>query len=85
MLARDWQMNGTFSAYTGTPFTVTASGASLNAPGNGQTADQIKTDVEKLGNIGRGSAVLRSHGVPRGDGSSLRNFRAQHFTVSRRD
>jgi len=55
MLAGDWQMNGTFSAYTGTPFTVTASGASLNAPGNGQTADQVKTDVEKLGNIGRGA------------------------------
>ncbi len=47
-----WQMNGIFSAYSGTPFSVTASGASLNAPGNSQTADQVKPDVAKLGGIG---------------------------------
>jgi hypothetical protein len=47
-----WQVNGLFAAYQGRPFTVTASGASLNMPGNQQTADQIKPDVEKLGNVG---------------------------------
>ena len=56
MLARDWQVNGTFSAYTGTPFTVTASGASLNSPGNLQTADQINPEVRKLEGIGAQSA-----------------------------
>jgi hypothetical protein len=50
-----WQVNGIFSAHTGTPFTVTASGASLNAPGQTQTADQIKPTVAKLGGIGSGS------------------------------
>jgi hypothetical protein len=49
-----WQLNGTLSAYTGTPFTVTASGASLNAPFNTQTADQVLPDVQKLGGIGSG-------------------------------
>ena len=49
-----WQLNGILSAYTGTPFTVTASGASLNAPFNTQTADQILPDVQKLGGIGPG-------------------------------
>ena len=49
-----WSVNGVFSAYTGTPFTVSASGASLNAPGNSQTADQVKVDVEKIGDVGRG-------------------------------
>jgi hypothetical protein len=58
LLARDWQINGNFSAYTGTPFTVTAAGTSLNAPGNSQTADQIKPEVEKLGAIGRNSAFF---------------------------
>ncbi|MGI8745204.1 MAG: hypothetical protein ACR2NN_22055 [Bryobacteraceae bacterium] len=53
-LARNWQLNGTFSAYTGTPFTVTSSSASLNAPGNTQTADQVKPEVETLGQIGPG-------------------------------
>jgi outer membrane receptor protein involved in Fe transport len=47
-LTRGWQINGLFSAFSGTPFTVTASGASLNAPGSGQTADQVKTSVQKL-------------------------------------
>jgi hypothetical protein len=47
-----WQLSGIFSAYSGTPFTVTAAGTSLNAPGNTQTADQVKPDVEKLGGVG---------------------------------
>ncbi len=47
-----WQINGIFSAYSGTPFSVTASGASLNAPGNSQTADQVLPEVKKLGGIG---------------------------------
>jgi hypothetical protein len=32
LLLRDWQVNGIMSAFTGTPFTVTAAAASLNAP-----------------------------------------------------
>ena len=51
-IVRDWQLNGIFSAYSGTPFTVTASGASLNAPGNSQTADQVLTEVKRLGGVG---------------------------------
>lgn len=31
-------MNGIFAAYSGRPFTVTADGGALNAPGNTQTA-----------------------------------------------
>ena len=49
-----WQVNGTFGAYSGLPFTVTASGASLNAPNNTQTADQVLPTVAKLGGIGTG-------------------------------
>ena len=54
-LVRSWQFNTVFSSYTGTPFTVTASAASLNAPGNTQTANQIKQSVTTLGGIGIGS------------------------------
>jgi hypothetical protein len=50
-----WQVNGIFSAYSGTPFTVTASSASLNAPGESQTADQVNPTVAKLGRIGSSS------------------------------
>ncbi|HYI92716.1 MAG TPA: carboxypeptidase regulatory-like domain-containing protein [Bryobacteraceae bacterium] len=58
MLTRDWQVNGNFSAYSGTPFTVTSAGTSLNAPGNAQTADQVLPEVEKLGGIGRNVAFF---------------------------
>ena len=51
---KDWSLNGIFSYVTGRPFTVTASGASLNAPGNGQTADLVGTP-NQLGGIGSGS------------------------------
>ena len=45
-----WQVNTLFSAASGTPFTISAATASLNAPGSPQVADQIK-DVEILGGI----------------------------------
>jgi hypothetical protein len=44
----------TASEAVGDTFTVTASGASLNAPNNSQTADQILPTVAKLGKIGAG-------------------------------
>jgi hypothetical protein len=51
-----WQVNGLLNAYTGTAFTVTGSSTSLNAPGNTQTADQIKTHVDMLGGAGPGQS-----------------------------
>jgi hypothetical protein len=50
-----WQFNWVFSAFSGAPFNVTASGTSLNAPGNTQRADLVKSEVKKLGGIGRGT------------------------------
>lgn len=44
-----WQVNGLFSAYSGTPFTITASGTSLDLPGSNQMADQVKDEVEIFG------------------------------------
>ncbi|MEX2015187.1 MAG: hypothetical protein WD873_01030, partial [Candidatus Hydrogenedentales bacterium] len=44
-----WQVNGLFSAYSGTPFTVTSSGTSLDLPGSNQMADQVKDEVEIFG------------------------------------
>jgi len=46
-----WQVNTYFTAFSGTPFTVTANGNSLNAPGSPQIADQIK-DPKILWGIG---------------------------------
>jgi len=49
-----WSLNGTAAAYSGLPFTVTASSASLNAPNNTQTANQVLPTVALLGGIGSG-------------------------------
>ena len=46
-LLGDWQINGIFSAIDGRPFTVRASGGSLNAPGSRQTADLVKAEVKR--------------------------------------
>jgi hypothetical protein len=40
-LLANWQLNGTFAAYSGTPFTITGSNTSLDQRGNLQTADQV--------------------------------------------
>ena len=50
-LAGGWRLNGVFSKYSGSPFSVSASGASLNAPGSTQRADQVKANVAITGNI----------------------------------
>ncbi len=47
----DWQLNGVVAAFSGTPFTVTADGTTLNTPGTTQTADLVG-DFNVLGNIG---------------------------------
>ncbi len=58
VIAGGWQLNGVFSAMSGTPFTVTSSGTSVNAPGNTQTADQVMSEVRILGGVGRGNSYF---------------------------
>lgn len=55
-VAGGWQINTLVSLMSGSPFTVTSDGGSLRMPGNDQRADQVKAEVRKLGNIGRGEA-----------------------------
>jgi hypothetical protein len=47
-LVRDWQINGSLAAYSGTPFTVTASNSALDQRGNLQTADLVG-EVRRVG------------------------------------
>jgi hypothetical protein len=53
-----WQLNTILKLTSGTPFTVTASGNSLNAPGSTQMADLVKDDVEIFGGVGRGNSYF---------------------------
>jgi hypothetical protein len=50
-----WQINNVISVMSGVPFSVLSDGTSLNLPGSVQTADQVKTTVEKIGGTGRGT------------------------------
>ena len=51
-LVGGWQVNNIFSFMSGTPFSVTAPGTSLNAPRSSQRADLVKSSVDKYKNIG---------------------------------
>jgi hypothetical protein len=53
-----WQVNNVLSFYNGTPFSVTASNTSLNAPESDQRADLVNPDVQILGGIGRNDAYF---------------------------
>ena len=80
-----WQLNGIFSKYSGTPFTVTASGTSLNAVANLQTADQVKDEVKILGGTGPGQPyfdplAFRSVTDVRYGNSGLNLLRGPGFT-----
>jgi hypothetical protein len=41
-IAGGWQFSSILAMYSGTPFTITASGSSLNSPGSSQMADRVK-------------------------------------------
>ncbi|MGH9328136.1 MAG: carboxypeptidase regulatory-like domain-containing protein [Terriglobia bacterium] len=55
MFLGGWSVSPILSAMSGTPFTVFASGASLNSPANTQTAEQVKPQVAILGGHGPGA------------------------------
>jgi hypothetical protein len=57
-VAGGWQVNGLWSVYSGSPFSVSASGTSLDLTGSTQRADQIKPKVEILGNKGPGQSYF---------------------------
>ena len=62
-IINDWQMNGVFAAFSGTPFTVTASGTSLNTPSNhadGRSRRVVRHESARLAPLARGSIRPRS-------------------------
>jgi hypothetical protein len=54
MILGGWQINGTLTLMTGTPFDIRYSSSDLNAPGNTQTADQV-APVQILHGINTGN------------------------------
>jgi hypothetical protein len=78
MLIRDWQVNGIFMAFSGSPFTVTADGTTLNTPGNTQTADLVGT-VTKVGQIGAEGTYFDPSAWAQPEGIRFGNARLNQF------
>ena len=76
-IARDWQINSYFTAFSGSPFSISASNASLDA-NSAQLADQVKEEVEILGGIGVDNPVFRPDGVQAGHRGAVRHGWVQH-------
>jgi hypothetical protein len=57
-IAGGWQINSVLGCYSGTAFSVTAPGTSLNAPGTTQFADQVAPAVRKLGGVDVGNSFF---------------------------
>ena len=81
-IVKNWSLNGLFSAFTGTPFTVSASGASVNARANAQTADLVGTP-NKTGDIGADTPYYDPSCVGADHGGSLRQHGPQHGARAR--
>ena len=58
MVLGGWQLNNILSFMSGTPFSVSASGTSLDLPGSTQRADQIKANVAIGGGTGPGQSYF---------------------------
>ncbi|MDP3000992.1 MAG: hypothetical protein Q8N47_26155, partial [Bryobacterales bacterium] len=53
-----WRINTLASFMSGTPFSVSSSGTSLDMPGSSQVADLVKPEVKILGGVGRGQSFF---------------------------
>jgi hypothetical protein len=51
-IVKDWQINGIFSAYSGTPFSVTGTNTALNCPGCGTVMINVQGDPSPTGDAG---------------------------------
>jgi len=77
-LINDWQVNGIFGAFSGSPFSVTADGTTLNTPGNTQTADLVG-EVRKIGDIGAAGYYLDPSAWAQPDGVRFGTSRLNQF------
>ena len=66
---KDWQINGIFSAYSGTPFTIAGDNTALSQRQGQQTIDQI-SEPRRVGDAGPDEPVLRS-GLVRAAGQQV--------------
>ena len=74
----DWQVNGIYTAASGTPLTMTASGADLNMPGNMQTAN-LNGSYNVIGDKGNAGFYFDPTAFSQPTGTSLGNTGRNQF------
>ncbi len=79
-----WSLDTSLSKVSGTPFTVTDSGNNLNAPGNSQTADQIKPTVS-IGRVQARGTASTSGLAPYFDTTAFASVPSARFGTSNRN
>jgi hypothetical protein len=77
-IINDWQLNGVFAAFSGNPFTVTASGTSLNTPSNQQVAD-LTGNFDTTGKIGSSGAWFNTSAFTQPTGVRFGNTGRNQF------
>jgi hypothetical protein len=84
-LASDWQVNGTFGAFSGNPFTMIANGGSLNTPSNnaGGTTNANLADLtgsySTTGNVGNEGAWFDTNAFAQPTGVRFGNTTRNQF------
>ncbi|HEV2245350.1 MAG TPA: hypothetical protein VGW37_01740, partial [Terriglobia bacterium] len=51
LIAGGWQVSGLASFLSGPPFSIYSNGNGFNTPGSNQTADQVKSTIQKIGTV----------------------------------
>ena len=77
-----WQLNAYFTAFSGSTMTMTANGASLNAPGSPQRADEV-TAVRGVGRSRTEQPLVRYDVVCSGDAGAVRNIQGEWLSWAR--
>jgi hypothetical protein len=74
----DWQVNGMYTATSGTPFSITASGADLNMPGNMATAN-LNGSYKVVGDKGDAGFYFDPTAFSQPAGATLGNTERNQF------
>jgi hypothetical protein len=75
----DWQVNGLYAFYSGTPFTITASAADLNMPGSNTQVANLNGDYEVIGDKGQAGFYFDPSAFSQPEGAQFGNTKRNQF------
>lgn len=79
VIAGDWQVNGVYSYYSGTPFTITASSAQLNMPGSNTQVANLNGSYTVIGDKGQAGYYFDPKAFSQPQGAAFGNTERNQF------